>query len=146
MMTFTMTTSLLHVVDWTRGSMCLLGVALYHRRLPFAPRPSPRVSEESSRPCRVLQICLRTIWRFFNALLTGRVALGPLCSLHWPFLSICLPWKSPLHLMLIAFAHCQPGDLQVRCAQLSITIEESLFIASYHLHGPSPTSHKSLLS
>ena len=23
------------------------GVALYHRRLPFAPRPSPRVSEES---------------------------------------------------------------------------------------------------
>ena len=116
MMTFAMTTSLLHVVDWTRGSMCLLGVALYHRRLPFAPRPSPRVSEESSRPCRVLQICLRTIWRFFNALLTGRVALGPLCSLHWPFLSIRLPLKSPLHLMLIAFAHCRHRFMDLRLA------------------------------
>ena len=46
------------------------GSRLVSRRLPFAPRPSPRVSEESSRPCRVLQICLRTIWSFFNALLT----------------------------------------------------------------------------
>ena len=36
----------------------------------------------------------------------------------------------------------QPGDLQARCAQLSIAIEESLSIASYHLRGPSPTSHR----
>ena len=35
MMTFAMTSSLLHVVDWTRESMCLLGVALFHRRLPL---------------------------------------------------------------------------------------------------------------
>ena len=68
-MTFAMTTSLLHVVDWTRGSMCVW-VALDHRRLPFASRPSSRVSEESSRPCRALQICLRTIWSSSSCLLT----------------------------------------------------------------------------
>ena len=117
MMTFAMTTSLLHVVDWTRGSMCLLGVALFHRRLPFAPRPSPRGSEDTSRPCRVLQICLEddleVLQCFANS---GRVALGPLCSLHWPFLSIRLPWKSPLLLMLIAFAHCRHRFMDLRLA------------------------------
>ena len=34
-MTFAMTTSLLNVVDWTRGNMCVW-VAFDHRRLPFA--------------------------------------------------------------------------------------------------------------
>ena len=35
MMTFAMTSSLLHVVDWTRESMCLLGFAMYRHHLPF---------------------------------------------------------------------------------------------------------------
>ena len=34
-MTFAMTTSLLNVVDWTRGNVCVW-VAFDHRRLPFA--------------------------------------------------------------------------------------------------------------
>ena len=90
MMTFAMTTSLLHVVDWTRESMCLLGVALYHRRLPFAPRPSPRGSEDTSRPCMVLQICLRTIWRCFNALLSlEEIALALLK--HSPPIEVASP-------------------------------------------------------
>ena len=92
-MTFVMTTSLLNVVNWTRGNMCVW-VAFDHRRLPFASCPSPRVSEESSCPCRALQICLRTIWGFFFILaISGRVALGPLCSLRWPLYAVASHWS-----------------------------------------------------
>ena len=63
--------------------------------------------------------------------------------------SLPTPEKSPISFAPILGASKsvpgQPGDLQVRCAQLSIAIEESLAITSHHLREPSPTSH-SLLS
>ena len=60
--------------------------------------------------------------------------------------SLPTPEKSPISIAPILGASRsvpeQPGDLQARCAQLSIAIEESLAITSYHLRGPSPTSHR----
>ena len=47
-----------------------VGVALDHRRLPFASRPSPRVSEESSHPCRALQDLSEDNLEFSSCLLT----------------------------------------------------------------------------
>ena len=93
-----------------------VGVALDHRRLPFAPRPSPRVSEESSRLCRALQICLRTIWSFFMLANSGRVALAP--SAH------CIgPYK-----------HSPPIEVA------SPSDAHRLRPLSSSLHGPSPTT------
>ena len=60
--------------------------------------------------------------------------------------SLPTPEKSPISIAPILGASRsvpgQPGDLQARCAQLSIAIEESLATTSYHLRGPSPNSHR----
>ena len=116
-MTFAMTTSLLHVVS----HVCLgrlgssLSLSLSHvslslslwislsLSLSLASRPSPRVSEESSRPYRALQICLRTIWSSSSCLLTLKSSFRPPLLIALALISIRLPLKSPLHLMLIAF-------------------------------------------
>ena len=60
--------------------------------------------------------------------------------------SLPIPEKSPISIASILgdsrLVPGQPGDLQARCAQLSIAIEKSLATTSYHLRGPSPTSHR----
>ena len=60
--------------------------------------------------------------------------------------SLTTPEKSPISIAPILGASKsvpgRPGDLQAQYAQRSIALEESLATASYHLHGPSPTSHR----
>ena len=60
--------------------------------------------------------------------------------------SLPTPEKSPISIAPILGASRsvpgRPGDLQAQYAQLSIALEESLATTSYHLRGPSPTSHR----